>query len=81
MTDGKAGNLSDSLAGPTRGDLGTGDAVENRTFEVKGHEIVSYTGSHALGTSPNGRKIIGLAPFDDTRARQLRSFLINKLNR
>ncbi len=66
MPDGSHGNLSDTTASRTQGDSGGGDLVANRTFRVEGHEIVSYSGGHALGTSPNGRKIIALAPFDDT---------------
>jgi hypothetical protein len=64
--DGAEGNLSDTTAGGTEGDLGSGDEVGNRTFTVAGHEIVSYTGTHPLGTSPQGKGLIGLAPFDDT---------------
>jgi hypothetical protein len=64
--DGAAGNLSDTTAGPTVGDAGSGDDVSNRTFTVTGHEISAYGGSHLQGTSPNGRAIIGLAPFDNT---------------
>jgi hypothetical protein len=64
--DGKEGNLSDKTAGGTAGDGGNGDEVSNRTFTVSGHQIVSYAGTHAVGESPKGRFIIGLAPFDDT---------------
>lgn len=66
FVDGAKGNLSDTTAGGTEGDLGTGDAVSNRTFTVKEHQITSYLGTHKTGTSPKGRFIIGLAPFDDT---------------
>ncbi len=60
FVDGGEGNLSDDF-----------DTVANRTFTVSNHGITSYTGSgqhtpHATGTSPNGKFIIGLAPFDDT---------------
>lgn len=64
--DGSDGNLSDLTAGATDGDLGAGDPVENRTFIVSGGEIVAYAGSHAWGTSPAGRAILALAPFDAT---------------
>lgn len=64
--EGAKGNLSDKTAGGTEGDLGSGDEQANRTFEVNEHEVVSYSGTHAVGESPSGKKIIGLAPFDDT---------------
>ena len=64
--DGAEGNLSDEVAGGTTGDAGSGDEVSNRTFTVEGQQIVSYAGTHKTGTSPKGRSIIGLAPFDDT---------------
>ncbi len=64
--DDAAGNLSDTTAGGTTGDNGSGDPIDNRTFTVLDRQIVSYTGTHATGTSPNDRFIIGLAPFDDT---------------
>jgi hypothetical protein len=52
FVDGAAGNLST-------------DAWTSRRFSVSGGAI-SYSGPHALGTSPQGRAIIGLAPFADT---------------
>jgi hypothetical protein len=64
--DGASGNLSDTAAGSTAGDLGSGDDVSNRTFTVAAHEIVAYSGTHATGTSPNGKFIIALSPYDDT---------------
>lgn len=64
--DGAVGNLSDAVAGGTAGDLGSGSPVSNRTFTVAGRRIVGYGGTHAVGTSPSGRRIIGLAPFDPT---------------
>jgi hypothetical protein len=64
--DGAEGNLSDTFAGGTDGDLGSGDGVANRTFSVASHGITAYGGTHAMGTSPNGKPIIALAPFDDT---------------
>ncbi|MCB9700912.1 MAG: hypothetical protein H6711_03345 [Myxococcales bacterium] len=64
--DGAEGNLSDTVAGGTSGDEGRGDAIENRTFRVENHEIVEYTGTHAWGESPQGRKILQLMPYDDT---------------
>lgn len=66
FSDGAGGNLSDTTTGATVGDVGSGDAVANRTFTVGGHEITSYTGSHKTGKSPNGREIIQLLPYDDT---------------
>lgn len=66
FVDGAKGNLSDTTAGGTTGDLGSGDPVSNRTFSVLGHQIVSYEGTHKTGTSPKERFVIGLAPFDDT---------------
>jgi hypothetical protein len=64
--DGSAGNLSDTTVGGTAGDNGSGDLVGNRTFTVASHQILTYDGTHALGTTPNGRTAIGLFPFDDT---------------
>jgi hypothetical protein len=64
--DGARGNLSDTVAGGTTGDDGSGDSIANRTFTVLNHQLVSYLGTHATGTSPNGRSIVGLAPFNDT---------------
>jgi hypothetical protein len=66
FVDGANGNLSDTVAGGTTGDLGSGDSVANRTFTVSGHVITAYGGTHATGTSPQGKFIIGLAAFDDT---------------
>jgi hypothetical protein len=63
--DGANGNLSDTTAGGTAGDNGSGDAVSNRIFTVASHEI-SYSGTHLLGTSPSGKPIIALFPYDDT---------------
>jgi hypothetical protein len=66
FVDGADGNLSDTTAGATAGDLGSGDLATNRTFTVQNHEVVAYGGTHATGTSPGGRVIIRLAPFDTT---------------
>jgi hypothetical protein len=66
FTDGADGNLSDTTSGATAGDAGSGDAVADRTFSVSNHQITSYAGSHNTGTSPNGRAIIQLSPYDDT---------------
>jgi hypothetical protein len=60
------GNLSDTVAGATEGDRGSGDDIGNRTFRVVNHEIVGYTGTHAWGRSPLGKDILQLLPFDDT---------------
>lgn len=64
--EGAEGNLSDETEGGTAGDKGSGDPIAERTFRVEDQQIVEYNGSHKTGTSPQGRKIIGLAPFDDT---------------
>lgn len=64
--DGAEGNLSDTVAGGTSGDEGIGDTIADRTFTVRDHEIVTYDGPHEQGTSPNGRAILRLYPFDDT---------------
>jgi hypothetical protein len=66
FADGADGNLSDTTAGATAGDLGSGDLVGNRTFTVADHQVTAYGGSHDTGTNPNGRFVIALAPFDDT---------------
>jgi hypothetical protein len=63
--DGADGNLSDTTAGATVGDLGSGDDVSNRTFTVTDHEV-TYGGTHLKGTSPNDRAIVALSPYDDT---------------
>src|SRR5262249_41610059 len=64
--DASRGNLSDTFVGGTVGDVGGGDPVSNRTFHVTDHEITSYSGTHAQGTSPNGRRIIDLFPYHNT---------------
>jgi hypothetical protein len=64
--DGAAGNLSDTAAGGTAGDFGSGDDVSNRTFTVTDGLISAYGGTHALGTAPDGNTIIQLATYDDT---------------
>jgi hypothetical protein len=64
--DGASGNLSDVFVGGTVGDLGSGDSIANRTFTVFDHQIVVYDGTHAVGTTPNGRFAISMFPFDDT---------------
>ncbi|WP_394846409.1 hypothetical protein LZC95_02960 [Pendulispora brunnea] len=64
--EGADGNLSDTTAGSTAGDLGSGDSMANRTYTVENHEITTYNGTHAPGTSPNGTRVLQLAPFDDT---------------
>src|SRR5215831_9221055 len=64
---GADGNLSDTTAGATAGDLGTGDSISpERVFHVTGAQIDFYGGSHALGVSPSGHEIIALMPYDDT---------------
>ncbi|WP_394835975.1 hypothetical protein LVJ94_03595 [Pendulispora rubella] len=64
--EGADGNLSDTTAGSTAGDLGSGDSIANRTYTVANHEITTYNGTHAPGTSPNGTRVLQLAPYDDT---------------
>jgi hypothetical protein len=64
--DGAEGNLSDARASATTGDDGSGDSAANRTFDVKGHAIVRYAGTHARGVGAHGQALIGLAAFDDT---------------
>jgi cysteine-rich repeat protein len=64
--DGANGNLSDRSVGGTVGDLGSGDAVENRTFHVMNHDISSYNGTHRHGVSPQGHPIIQLMVYDNT---------------
>jgi hypothetical protein len=63
------GNLSDQTAGSTAGDNGTGDTIADRTFTIStvgGQKVISYSGSHGTGTSPNGHFIVQLMPYDDT---------------
>jgi hypothetical protein len=71
--DGANGNLSDTT--PSNGGPGGGDLVSNRTFHVdSNHQIDEYapspscgtTGTHPMGTSPNGKPIIQLFPYDNT---------------
>lgn len=65
--DGARGNLSDTSGGPgfTAGDDGTGDDVSKRTFSVAGG-VITYGGSHATATNPQGHFAIQLMPYDDT---------------
>lgn len=63
--EGAEGNLSDVKAGGTRLDQGSGDALENRTFQVLRRQIRSYPGDHRVGTNSMGRTILRLTPFDD----------------
>src|SRR5438132_1313568 len=51
FVDGATGNLSDTTVGGTPGDSGSGDLVANRTFTVVNHQIATYGGSHATGTT------------------------------
>lgn len=66
FVEGADGNLSDTTTGATVNDNGTGDDISNRTFTVQNEVIVSYTGTHLMGTSPNGKPIIALFPYDTT---------------
>ena len=70
FVDGAQGNLSDQTQWGSgkcaeKPELG-GDLYTNRTFHVSGGLITSYTGTHATGTSLNGKKIISLYPFGTT---------------
>jgi hypothetical protein len=55
FVDGATGNLSSPH-----------DAASNRTFTVSGGLISANLGNHHTGTSPNGKFIIQLDPYDDT---------------
>jgi cysteine-rich repeat protein len=62
---GAEGNLSDDVA---RGenDLGSGDSIDARTVRIEGGQIVENLGTHAVGSTPNGKLAVQLYPFDDT---------------
>jgi hypothetical protein len=66
FVDGADGNLSDTTAGATTGDLGTGDLIANRTFTISSGLISSYSGTHGTGTDLQGDFIIQLMPYDNT---------------
>lgn len=66
FADGASGNLSDTTRFPKTTDRGSGDPLSNRTFTVSGGLIASYGGTHATGTSPNGKFIVQLMPYDNT---------------
>lgn len=66
FVDGAMGNLSDTTAGGTKFDAGSGDDASNRTFTLSGGLISAYGGTHAMGVAPNGQDIIQLMPYDDT---------------
>jgi hypothetical protein len=79
FVDGASGNLSDTAAGGTAGDNGSGDPVACRTFTVTSQLISDYSPSatdcadpyaaHAVGTSTpetGSKAIIQLSPYDDT---------------
>lgn len=53
--DGAEGNLSDDF-----------DTIANRTFTVTSTSTLSYSGTHALGETPNGQTAIRVGPFADT---------------
>jgi hypothetical protein len=62
--DGANGNLSDTTA--SNGGTGSsGDLIVNRTFSMLGG-VMTYSGTHSLGTDPQGHQIIQLMPYDDT---------------
>lgn len=65
FVEGARGNLSDTVAGGTAGDHGSGDPIANRTFTVSGGTVM-YSGTHRMGTSPQGHSIIQLSPYDTT---------------
>ncbi|MFO0760647.1 MAG: hypothetical protein U0359_29485 [Byssovorax sp.] len=62
--DGAEGNLSDTTA-HGNGDDGSGDDVSNRTFSIA-DGVITYSGTHANGSDPQGSAVVGLFPFDDT---------------
>lgn len=69
FVDGADGNLSDTTA--SNNGPGGGDLITNRTFHVTNQVIDAYpgcgsAGGHATGTSPNGKFIVQLSPYDDT---------------
>lgn len=65
--EGADGNLSDTYKGKTKGDRAQcGDDISERIFQVQSHAIVSYTGSHKVGTTLNGKTIIQLMPYCNT---------------
>jgi hypothetical protein len=78
FVDGADGNLSDTTAGITTGDAGSGDLLTNRTFHVDATgNISSYSGNHASSipgssnydaglVSLQGKLLIQLMPYDLT---------------
>jgi cysteine-rich repeat protein len=62
---GAEGNLSDDVA-HGENDLGSGDSVEARTVRIEHGKIVENLGTHAVGSTPNGKMAVQLFPFDDT---------------
>jgi hypothetical protein len=61
--DGADGNLSDT--NPSNGGPGGGDDVTNRIFTVTNH-VISYSGTHAIGTDPGQNLVVALFPYDNT---------------
>jgi hypothetical protein len=49
--DGAEGNLSDTTAGGTPGDLGSGDLFTNREFTISPTGVITNLGTHMTGTS------------------------------
>ncbi len=75
VKDGAAGNLSDTVADPSTGtypgDLGSGDTVYDRKFNLN-NGVLTNLGTHVLGTHTNGgvtRPVIQATPDDDTSNR------------
>lgn len=68
--EGAEGNLSDVKAGGTRFDDGSGDTLEDRTFQVFRRQIWAHEGGHRIGKNAMGRPVLQVAPFDtaDNRA-------------
>ena len=71
VKDGAAGNLSDTVADPSTGtypgDLGSGDTVYDRKFNLN-NGVPTNLGTHVLGTHTNGgvtRPVIQATPDDD----------------
>lgn len=58
------GNQNDGFLDGADGNL-SGDNTGNRTFSITSG-IVSYRGTHKVGTNPAGRSAVQLLPFDDT---------------
>ena len=68
--DGADGNLSDDVDAAGDNDDGIGDPVANRKFRVQNNGNMQYlgeAGTHLLGTSPTGKKVVGVG-YDGTKS-------------